>query len=136
MKSPKWSEGYASDIIEAFEKDIFPHIGHRPIADIQPLELLEVLRLIETRGAMEKAKKVRQRCGEVFRYAIVTGRAIYNPAPDLASAMQGHEAVHYPFLKANELPEFFNALNSYSGSPIVLLGAHLLILTGLRTGEL
>ncbi|EFW5894173.1 DUF4102 domain-containing protein, partial [Salmonella enterica] len=44
MKSPKWSEGYASDIIEAFEKDIFPHIGHRPIADIQPLELLEVLR--------------------------------------------------------------------------------------------
>lgn len=136
MKSPKWSEGYASDIIEAFEKDIFPHIGHRPIADIQPLELLEVLRLIEARGAMEKAKKVRQRCGEVFRYAIVTGRAIYNPAPDLASAMQGHEAVHYPFLKANELPEFFNALNSYSGSPIVLLGAHLLILTGLRTGEL
>ncbi len=50
-----------------------------------------------------KAKKVRQRCGEVFRYAIVTGRAIYNPAPDLASAMQGHEAVHSPFLKANEL---------------------------------
>lgn len=136
MKSPKWSEGYASDIIEAFEKDIFPHIGHRPIADIQPLELLEVLRLIEARGAMEKAKKVRQRCGEVFRYAIVTGRAIYNPAPDLASAMQGHEAVHYPFLKANELPEFFTALNAYSGSPIVLLGAHLLILTGLRTGEL
>ncbi|EOY9140638.1 tyrosine-type recombinase/integrase, partial [Escherichia coli] len=62
MKSSKWSEGYASDIIEAFEKDIFPHIGHRPIADIQPLELLEVLRLIEARGAMEKAKKVRQRC--------------------------------------------------------------------------
>ncbi|MEX5412738.1 tyrosine-type recombinase/integrase [Atlantibacter hermannii] len=136
MKSPKWSEGYASDILEAFDKDIFPHIGHRPIADIQPLELLEVLRMIEARGAMEKAKKVRQRCGEVFRYAIVTGRAVYNPAPDLASAMQGHEAVHYPFLKASELPDFFTALNAYTGSPIVLLGAHLLILTGLRTGEL
>ncbi|TRL72343.1 tyrosine-type recombinase/integrase [Citrobacter youngae] len=136
MKSPKWSEGYASDILEAFEKDIFPHIGQRPIADIKPLELLEVLRLIEARGAMEKAKKVRQRCGEVFRYAIVTGRAIYNPAPDLASAMQGHEAAHYPFLKATELPEFFTALNAYTGSPIVVLGAHLLILTGLRTGEL
>ncbi len=136
LKSPKWSEGYASDIIEAFEKDIFPHIGHRPIADIKPLELLDVLRLIEGRGAMEKAKKVRQRCGEVFRYAIVTGRAIYNPAPDLASAMQGHESVHYPFLKPNELPEFFNVLSTYSGSPIVVLAAHLLILTGLRTGEL
>ncbi|EGT4311547.1 tyrosine-type recombinase/integrase [Cronobacter sakazakii] len=136
LKSPKWSAGYASDIMEAFEKDIFPHIGLRPIADIKPLELLEVLRLIEARGAMEKAKKVRQRCGEVFRYAIVTGRAVYNPAPDLASAMQGYESVHYPFLRANELPEFFSALKSYTGSPIVLTGAYLLILTGLRTGEL
>lgn len=136
MKSPRWSEGYSSDIMEAFKKDIFPYIGERPIADIKPLELLEVLNIIELRGATEKAKKVRQRCGEVFRYAIVTGRAIYNPAPDLASAMQGHEAAHYPFLKADELPDFFAALNAYTGSPVVVLGAYLLILTGLRTGEL
>jgi len=136
VKSPRWSEGYASDIMEAFKKDIFPYIGQRPIADIKPLELLEVLKLIENRGATEKAKKVRQRCGEVFRYAIVTGRAIYNPAPDLASAMQGHEAVHYPFLKSNELSEFFIELDAYTGSPVVLLGARLLIHTGLRTGEL
>ena len=136
LKSPKWSVGYATDIMEAFEKDIFPHIGLRPIADIKPLELLEVLRLIEARGALQKAKKVRQRCGEVFRYAVVTGRATYNPAPDLASAMQGYESVHYPFLRANELPEFFSVLKSYTGSPIVLMGAYLLILTGLRTGEL
>ena len=79
---------------------------------------------------------MRQRCGEVFRYAIVTGRAIYNPAPDLASAMQGHKAVHYPFLKVDELPEFFAALGAYRGGSVVLLGAYLLILTGLRTGEL
>lgn len=136
MKLPTWSAAYASSIIEAFKNDIFPHIGQRPIADIKPLELLEVLKIIETRGAIEKAKKVRQRCGEVFRYAIVTGRAIYNPAPDLASAMQGREALHYPFLKTKELPEFFTALDAYTGSPVVLLGAYLLILTGLRTGEL
>jgi len=57
MKSPKWSEGYASDIIEAFEKDIFPHIGHRPLADIQPLELLGVLRLIEAEALRRKRRK-------------------------------------------------------------------------------
>lgn len=136
VKSVKWSTGYANDILEALRKDIFPYLGQRPIADIKPLELLDALKVIEARGATEKAKKVRQRCGEVFRYAIVTGRANYNPAPDLASAMQGHDAVHYPFLNACELPEFFAALNSYSGSPIVKLGAYLLILTGLRTGEL
>lgn len=53
----KWSEGYASDIMEAFNKDVFPYIGKKPIADIKPLELLNVLRRMESRGATEKAKK-------------------------------------------------------------------------------
>ena len=135
-KLKKWSDGYASDILEAFNKDVFPYIGKKPIAEIKPLELLNVLRRIEGRGATEKAKKVRQRCGEVFRYAIVTGRAEYNPAPDLTSAMQGHESNHYPFLTAKELPDFFKALSSYSGSALVVMAARLLIITGLRTGEL
>ena len=83
-----------------------------------------------------KAKKVRQRCSEVFRYAIVTGRAEYNPAADLTSAMSGHESKHYPFLTVEELPDFFKALSGYTGSPLVVLAARLLILTGVRTGEL
>nr|WP_287856071.1 integrase arm-type DNA-binding domain-containing protein [Klebsiella sp.] len=136
MKVKKWSAGYASDILEAFNKDVFPFIGQRPVADIKPLELLNVLKKMEDRGATEKAKKVRQRCGEVFRYAIVTGRAEYNPAPDLTSAMQGHESTHYPFLTTEELPAFFKALAGYSGSELMVLAARLLIITGLRTGEL
>ncbi len=136
MKVKKWSAGYASDILEAFNKDVFPFIGQRPVADIKPLELLNVLKKMEDRGATEKAKKVRQRCGEVFRYAIVTGRAEYNPAPDLTSAMQGHESTHYPFLTIEELPAFFKALAGYSGSELMVLAARLLIITGLRTGEL
>jgi len=136
MKVKKWSAGYASDILEASNKDVFPFIGQRPVADIKPLELLNVLKKMEDRGATEKAKKVRQRCGEVFRYAIVTGRAEYNPAPDLTSAMQGHESTHYPFLTTEELPAFFKALAGYSGSELMVLAARLLIITGLRTGEL
>ncbi|MCK7407904.1 tyrosine-type recombinase/integrase [Enterobacter roggenkampii] len=135
-KVSRWSEGYASDIIEAFNKDIFPYIGQLPVNDIKPLVLLNVLRRMESRGATEKAKKVRQRCSEVFRYAIVTGRAEYNPAADLTSAMSGHESKHYPFLTVEELPDFFKALSSYTGSPLVVLAARLLILTGVRTGEL
>ncbi|MBK0018394.1 tyrosine-type recombinase/integrase [Kosakonia sp. S58] len=132
----RWSEGYASDIIEAFNKDIFPYIGQQPVNEIKPLVLLNVLRRMEGRGATEKAKKVRQRCSEVFRYAIVTGRAEYNPAADLTSAMSGHESKHYPFLTVEELPDFFKALAGYTGSPLVVLAARLLILTGVRTGEL
>ncbi|EES5529268.1 tyrosine-type recombinase/integrase [Escherichia coli] len=135
-KVSRWSEGYASDIIEAFNKDIFPYIGQQPVNEIKPLVLLNVLRRMESRGATEKAKKVRQRCSEVFRYAIVTGRAEYNPAADLTSAMSGHESKHYPFLTAEELPDFFKALSRYTGSPLVVLAARLLILTGVRTGEL
>ncbi|MBA7802825.1 tyrosine-type recombinase/integrase [Citrobacter freundii] len=135
-KVSRWSEGYASDIIQAFNKDIFPYIGQQPVNEIKPLVLLNVLRRMENRGATEKAKKVRQRCSEVFRYAIVTGRAEYNPAADLTSAMSGHESKHYPFLTVEELPDFFKALAGYTGSPLVVLAARLLILTGVRTGEL
>ena len=135
-KVSRWSEGYASDIIEAFNKDIFPYIGQQPVNEIKPLVLLNVLRRMESRGATEKAKKVRQRCSEVFRYAIVTGRAEYNPAADLTSAMSGHESKHYPFLTVEELPDFFKALSGNTGSPLVVLAARLLILTGVRTGEL
>ncbi|WP_148250890.1 tyrosine-type recombinase/integrase [Raoultella terrigena] len=136
MKSTKWSEGYASDIMEAFKNDIFPYVGTRPIGEIKPLELLNVLRKIEKRGALEKMRKVRQRCSEVFRYAIATGRTEFNPAADLSSALEVHQSNHFPFLKADEIPEFLRALDSYTGSRLVQIATKLLMITGVRTIEL
>lgn len=102
---------------------------------IKPLELLNVLRKIEKRGALEKMRKVRQRCSEVFRYAIVTGRAEYNPAADLSSALEVHQSNHFPFPKADEIPEFLRALDSYKGSRLVHIAKKLLMITGVRTIE-
>ena len=136
MKSAKWSAGYASDIMEAFQNDIFPYVGKRPVDEIKPLELLNVLRKIEKRGALEKMRKVRQRCSEVFRYAIATGRAEFNPAADLSSALDVHQSNHFPFLKADEIPDFLRALNGYTGSRLVLIATKLLMITGVRTIEL
>ncbi|MDA8518609.1 tyrosine-type recombinase/integrase [Citrobacter sp. Igbk 16] len=136
MKSTKWSEGYASDIMEAFQNDIFPYVGERPVGEIKPLELLNVLRKIEKRGALEKMRKVRQRCSEVFRYAIATGRAEFNPAADLSSALEVHQSNHFPFLKADEIPDFLRALDSYTGSRLVQIATKLLMITGVRTIEL
>ena len=82
------------------------------------MELLEALRRMEKRGALEKMRKVRQRCGEVFRYAIVTGRTEYNPAPDLATALATPKKTHFPFLSADELPHFLKDLSGYTGSVI------------------
>lgn len=85
---------------------------------------------------MEQASKIRRRCGEVFRYAAVTGRAMYNPAPDLASAMNKLKNNHFPFLTESELPDFVQALNNYKGSQITKYATQLLMLTGVRTIEL
>ena len=136
MKSAKWSVGYASDIMEAFQHDIFPFVGTRPVGEIKPLELLNVLRKIEKRGALEKMRKVRQRCSEVFRYAIATGRAEFNPAADLSSALEVHQSNHFPFLKADEIPNFLRALDGYTGSRLVQIATKLLMITGVRTIEL
>lgn len=136
LKSAKWSAGYASDIMEAFKNDIFPYVGTRPVGEIKPLELLNVLRKIEKRGALEKMRKVRQRCSEVFRYAIATGRAEYNPAADLSSALEVHQSNHFPFLKADEIPDFLRALEGYTGSKLVQIATKLLMITGVRTIEL
>lgn len=135
IKSAKWSAGYASDIMEAFKNNISPYVGTRKVGEIKPLELLNVLCKIEKRDALEKMRKVRQRCSEVFRYAIVTGRAEYNPAADLSSALEVHQSNHFPFLKADEIPEFLRALDSYKGSRLVHIAKKLLMITGVRTIE-
>lgn len=136
QKADRWSLRYRDEIIDTFEKDIFPYLGRRPIAEIKPMELLETLRRLEKRGALEKMRKVRQRCGEVFRYAIVTGRAEYNPAPDLATALATPKKTHFPFLTAEEIPYFIRDLAGYTGSVITKTATQIIMLTGVRTQEL
>ena len=136
LRADRWSLRYRDEIIDTFEKDIFPYIGKRPIAEIKPLELLETLRKMEKRGALEKMRKVRQRCGEVYRYAIITGRAEYNPAPDLATALTPPKKQHFPFLTAEELPYFLKNLAGYTGSVITKIATKIILLTAVRTQEL
>lgn len=135
-KEPNWSKGYAEDLMESFEKDIFPYIGRRPVADIKPLEVLEALRKLEKRGVLDKMRKIRQACSQTFRYAIVTGRAENNPASELAGALAIQKHKHYPHLVASEFPEFLQCLNDYTGSSVTKIATRLLLLTGVRTIEL
>jgi integrase len=79
---------YRALILSRLEADIFPQIGSRPVADIDALELLEVIRKVERRGVLETARRLRQVCGQVFRYAIVTGRAKQDPSAALRGALQ------------------------------------------------
>ncbi|VGE71559.1 putative site specific integrase [Klebsiella quasipneumoniae] len=95
-----------------------------------------MLHKIEKRGALEKMRKARQRCSEVFRYAIATWRAEFQLAADLSSALEVHQSNHFPLLKVGELPDFLRALDSYAGSRLVQVATKLLMITGVRTIEL
>ncbi|MDT3595724.1 tyrosine-type recombinase/integrase [Cronobacter malonaticus] len=135
-KRQVWSEGYAVELQRMFEAGILPYIGKMTMDDIEPMTLLKVLRRFEERGAMERANKARRRCGEVFRYAVVTGRAKYNPAPDLADAMKGYRKKNFPFLPAEQIPAFNRALAGYSGSIVSKIATQVLQYTAMRTKEL
>ena len=75
--------------------------------------------------------KVRQRCGEVYRYAIITSRAEYNPAPDLATALTPPKK-YFPFLTSEELPYFLKDLTGYTGSVITETATKIIFLTAVR----
>ncbi len=135
-KSLSWSDSYARSVLEALDKDVFPYLSNRSVTDILPLEMLEILRRIEKRGSLEKLRKVRQYCNQIFRYAIATGRATVNPASELSSTLAAPKTAHFPHLRADELPVFLRKLADYHGSPVTRMATNLLILTGLRTIEL
>src|SRR5262249_1280996 len=128
---------YWSLMIARLEADIFPQIGSRPVAEIEAPELLEALRKVEKRGVIETARRLRQICGQVFRYAVATGRARRDPSADLRGALKlpgrprGHKA-----MPLDELPNFLKALESYDGDVRTRLALNLLVLTFVRTTEL
>ncbi len=135
-KSKVWSKGYADEMMSMFTDDILPIIGHLKMDDVEPMVLLKVIRIFEDRGAMERADKARRRCGEVFSYAIVTGRAKFNPSRDLAGAMRGYRKKNYPFLPMHRIHEFQGALNAYGGWIVTKIATQILHYTAMRTIEL
>lgn len=134
----KWTPNYGSDILHRLETDVFPELGARPVADLNPVQVLTALRKIEKRGAHEMARRTQQYCGQIFRYAVVTGRAERNPAADLRGALKPPKRTHFASIEPNELPEFLTTLNRNDARLFVQtrLAIRLLMLTFVRTREL
>lgn len=86
-KAPGWAKGHSEKVIRRLERDVFPWVGERPIGEIGAPELLTVARRIESRGALDTAHRALQNCGQVFRYAVTTGKAKYDPTVDLFDAL-------------------------------------------------
>ncbi|WP_283743020.1 integrase arm-type DNA-binding domain-containing protein [Sideroxydans sp. CL21] len=136
--SPNWKENHSSKIIARLENDIFPWIGSRPVADVAAPELLAAIRRIENRGALETAHRALANCGQVFRYAVATGRALRNPSGDLRGALPPVKRdKHFAAITdPQKVGELMRDIDGYQGSFIVKCGFKLSPLLFVRPGEL
>jgi integrase len=136
QQKARWSPKYAAGFLRRLERNILPDLGSRAIAAISPLDLLDVIRKVERRGATDLSHRMLQECGQVFRFAVVTGRCGKNVAADLRGALVPHVATPQASIPPKELPDLLRAIKSYEGDRITLLGLQLLALTFVRTMEL
>lgn len=132
-----WTEGHSKTIIRRLELNIFPWLGTRPIASITARELLAVLRRIEDRGTIETAHRLKQICGQVFRYAIATGRAERDPSADLRGALPPTKTRHMATITdPKQVGELLRAIDGYEGHFITKCALQLAPLVFVRPGEL
>jgi integrase len=132
-----WSEVHANTLLERLERDIFPYIGTKVIAEIKPPALLAVLRRVESRGALDTAHRERFMCGQIFRYAIATGRAERDPSTDLRGALPpvkfGHRAAP---TDPKDVAPLLRAIDDFKCTFPVKCALQLLPLVFCRPGEL
>lgn len=131
------SQGHKDRTWRALEKDLFPVLGKRPIGAITPPELLAALRRVESRGAIETAHRVKQAAGQVFRYAIVTGRAERDPSADLRGALATPAQTHFAAItEPKEVGRLMLAIDTFTGTPTVKAALKLSAYLFCRPGEL
>lgn len=134
---PNWAPSHADKIESRLEKDVFPYIGKRPIIDITPPELLTVLRRIESRGALDTAHRARTTCGQIFRYAVATGRAERDAAADLRGALPPARSTHLAAItEPDKVAGLLRAIDGYQGSFVTRCALRLAPLLFVRPGEL
>ena len=135
--SPTWAESHSTKIIRRLEADIFPWLGGRPIAEITAPEVLTVLRRIESRGALDTAHRAHQNCGQIFRYAVATGRAVRDPSGDLRGALP--PAKHENFASITDptqVAALLRAIDAFRGTLVVRCALLLAPMVFVRPGEL
>ena len=131
----RWTAGHAEAVIKCLQRYAFESFGGLQIDRITPPMVLEVIRDIEAKGSLEMASKTLQRIGAVFRFAIQTGRATYNPAADMRGALKAKKVEHHKMISPDELPEFLKALTAGDIHTTTKSGIQFTILTAARSGE-
>ena len=137
QQKPSWAENHWIKVQWMLERNLFPYLGSRPIAEISPPELLATLRRIEGRGAIETAKRVKMVAGQVFRFAVASARAPRDPSQDLRGALTPAIKRHLPaVIDPKAIGPLLLVLDGYQGTPVVRAALRLAALTFVRPGAL
>jgi integrase len=132
-----WAASHSDRIMRRLERDVFPWVGRKPITDIHAPEILTVLRRIEARGAAETAHRALNDCGQVFRYAVATGRATRDPSGDLRGALSRVKKSHFAAkTEPEEVAGILRVMDGYEGTLTVRCAMRLAPLLFVRPGEL
>ena len=132
-----WAHSHSSRIINRLERDIFPWLGGKPMDAIAAPQVLVVIRRVEQRGALETAHRALRNCGQVFRYAVATGRANHDPTWVLRGALPPVKGGHFAALtEPKKIGPLLRVLDDYKGSLIVRCALRLAPLVFVRPGEL
>lgn len=132
-----WSENHFNRSQSLFKNHLVPWLGVRPVSEITAPELLAVLRKIESRGILETADRTKTLAGQIFRYAIQTGRAERDPSQDLKGALKTPKTKHLAaIIEPKEVGKLMRAIDSYHGTPIVEAALKISPLLFQRPGEI
>jgi len=145
QKLHTWQPKHAENILKRLSLYVFPHIGHKPITEITPPELLHTIRPIEKQGKHEMAHRILQTSSQIFRYSVACGKAERDITQDLRGALKPVKTKSYAHLDEKQLPAFIKTLEQYdlsredggfNGNPITKWAFQLLILTFVRSAEI
>jgi len=134
-----WSPGHALTVRHRLEKDVFPAIGNKPVSEITASDVLAMLLKIEARGAAETALRIKMMCGQVFRYAVATGRLEHDPSAALKprEIFKKRETRHHSAItEPKELAPLLRAIDEYQGTLVVKSALQLAPMLFVRPGEL
>jgi integrase len=135
--SPTWVASHSSKVLIRLEKNVFPWLGARPISEVEPCEILAVLRRMEERGILDTARRVRQYLGSIYRYAITTGRARHDVSADLKGAVPAPTRNHYATMTDPvQIGALLRAIDCYEGSMVTRTALALAPMLFCRPGEL
>jgi len=135
--APGWAPGHRDKLIRRLERDVFPWIGSKPIATLAAPDVLAVLRRIESRGAVDTAHRAWQNCGQVFRYAVATGRASGDVTRDLRGALTPWKSGHFASItEPDQVGGLLRAIHAFTGTLQVASALKLAPLVFVRPGEL